>query len=200
MSALPERSPSSAPVAFDPQLAARVIADQRRYLPDSFESSAARISEWMENLKSSTAALATPFGELSLPRLNRYFPASHLQSVSVVVPPEMPVLPLAEFGFQGKLPDAFVGFTIGTTYLIGPGYLGREGIHFHELIHTVQWKILGAEAFVVAYAAGLSRHGYRNALLEDMAYELQSDFENYYSPVDAAARVKSYLERAYAGS
>ena len=35
-----------------------------------------------------------------------------------------------------------------------------ERLHFHELIHVVQWLTLGPERFLMAYADGLERFGY----------------------------------------
>ncbi len=33
----------------------------------------------------------------------------------------------------------------------------QEPLHFHELIHVVQWRLLGPERFLAAYADGLER-------------------------------------------
>ena len=51
-----------------------------------------------------------------------------------------------------------------------------EGLYFHELIHVVQWRVLGPERFLAAYADGLERFGYRDSPLEAMAYDAQTAF------------------------
>jgi hypothetical protein len=49
-------------------------------------------------------------------------------------------------------------------------------LHLHELIHVVQWKMLGAERFVAAYTDGLEHCGYRDSPLEAMTYDAQAIF------------------------
>lgn len=50
---------------------------------------------------------------------------------------------------------------------------------FHELVHAVQYEVLGAEAFIRRYVDGWAAGGfsYANIPLERMAYRLQADFE-----------------------
>ena len=50
---------------------------------------------------------------------------------------------------------------------------------FHELVHVVQYRVLGLERFVAAYVRGWAENGlyYEAIPLERMAYELQSRFE-----------------------
>jgi len=38
--------------------------------------------------------------------------------------------------------------------------VGRESLHFHELIHIVQWRVLGPEGFLAMHADGLTHFGY----------------------------------------
>ena len=47
----------------------------------------------------------------------------------------------------------------------------EEAIHFHELIHVIQWRLLGPEDFLKSYANGLDEFGYENSPLEKMAYD-----------------------------
>ena len=55
-------------------------------------------------------------------------------------------------------------------------YVADEGLYFHELMHVVQWRMLGPERFLAAYADGLEKFGYRNSPLEAMAYDAQAAF------------------------
>ena len=52
-----------------------------------------------------------------------------------------------------------------------------ESLHFHELVHVVQWDVLGPRNFLLLYATGLSEHVYRECPLEAMAYEHQRRFD-----------------------
>ena len=61
-------------------------------------------------------------------------------------------------------------------YYVRPAQLS-ESLHFHELVHVVQWKTLGIREFLLTYAIGLAQHGYLHSPLEALAYELQKRFE-----------------------
>jgi hypothetical protein len=65
----------------------------------------------------------------------------------------------------------------------------EEELHFHELIHVLQWHLLGPERFLALYADGLERFGYHNSPLEMMAYLAQQKFGRSKQPFDAEAFV-----------
>ena len=50
---------------------------------------------------------------------------------------------------------------------------------FHELVHVVQYEVLGVEEFTRRYVDGWAAGGfsYRDIPLERMAYRLQAEFE-----------------------
>jgi len=50
---------------------------------------------------------------------------------------------------------------------------------FHELVHVVQYRVLGLDRFVAEYLEGWARNGffYESIPLERMAYELQGRFD-----------------------
>jgi hypothetical protein len=62
------------------------------------------------------------------------------------------------------------------TYFLKRAGADDEGLHFHEMIHVVQWRLLGARQFAAMYADGLEAFGYRNSPLEKMAYDAQGSF------------------------
>jgi hypothetical protein len=82
---------------------------------------------------------------------------------------------LPEFAAQQQLP--FDGITFDDTYFLRKG-AERESLHFHQLVHVVQWQHLGFDKFLFAYGVGLAQFGYEASPLEKMAYDLQSEFEN----------------------
>ncbi len=55
-------------------------------------------------------------------------------------------------------------------------------LHFHELVHIVQWRLLGLERFLAVYADGLERFGWRDSPLEEMAYRLDGLFQRGGAP------------------
>lgn len=52
-----------------------------------------------------------------------------------------------------------------------------ESLHFHELVHTIQWHTLGVDRFILAYALGhLAGGGYENNPLEEIVHTLEGIF------------------------
>jgi hypothetical protein len=68
------------------------------------------------------------------------------------------------------------GITYKNTFFVSHLHQ-TESLHFHELVHVVQWETIGANDFLLAYGAGLMRFGYRDSPLEAMAYSLQAAFD-----------------------
>jgi hypothetical protein len=68
------------------------------------------------------------------------------------------------------------GITYLDTYFLNCKKAADEELHFHELIHVVQWRLLGPERFLKLYADGLERFGYEDSPLEKMAYSAQTKF------------------------
>lgn len=68
------------------------------------------------------------------------------------------------------------GITFGHMYFLHREH-AHEAIHFHELVHVVQWAALGAAAFLPTYAVGIAQHGYEASPFELAAFDLQAKFE-----------------------
>ena len=69
------------------------------------------------------------------------------------------------------------GITYLDTYFLLPGGADDESLHFHELVHVIQWRVLGPENFLLLYAADLAERGYSDSPLEAMAYGHQQRFD-----------------------
>jgi hypothetical protein len=70
----------------------------------------------------------------------------------------------------------FDGITYIDTIFLKPTDSNNENMHFHELVHVIQWRLLGPERFLFAYANGLECFGYRQSPLEAMAYDAETAF------------------------
>ena len=108
-----------------------------------------------------------------------YFSTDTLTSAKVVLVDRLPIPPLSTWGltrFADFERGNFDGITYLNTFFIRRGELGNEAIHFHELIHVVQWRILGPEQFLRSYSDDLERFGYRDSPLEVMAYDAEAAF------------------------
>lgn len=85
------------------------------------------------------------------------------------------------------------GITFKDTYFLHPDAAADESVHFHELVHVVQWQSLGPKAFLLSYAAGLLEHGYLDCPLERMAYDHQIRFDAVHRGYDVEAEVRAAL-------
>jgi hypothetical protein len=124
-------------------------------------------------------------------RLPLYFHLSLLHATNVVVTDNPPVPPLSvwglsEFAWIEARPRAV---TYQDTYFVETGATSSESLHFHELVHAIQWRVLGPEDFLLMYAAGLADRGYEDSPLETMAYEHQARFEAGGPPYSVEAEV-----------
>ena len=152
------------------------------------------IAGWIKQTLAEHASAARSVASLGFGRLAHYYDAPLLVSSLVVVVPRVPVPPLSAMGLDRfsdfEHMDA-AGITYLNTYFVRADQAHSESLHFHELVHVVQWRLLGPERFLALYAEGLERFGYRNSPLEVMAYQLQDQFEREPQPfsVEAACQV-----------
>jgi len=133
-------------------------------------------------------------------RLPDYFDAAFLSRVRCVAVERVPVPPLASMGlrlFAGVESKHYAGITYGDTYFVDRRYDRSESLHFHEMIHAVQWDCLGFDRFLLAYARGLLRYGYARSPLEVMAYDHQRRFETDPYPYPAEALVREELHARF---
>ena len=92
---------------------------------------------------------------------------------------KVPFPPLGRMGlpeFEQMENMYMAGITFKDTFFVNQLHQ-TESLHFHELIHVVQWERLGVDNFLLAYGVGLMQFGYQNSPLEQMAYSLQEDFD-----------------------
>ncbi len=158
------------------------------------------ILSWIQNTLAQHAAGARSIASLGFKRLPQYFPPELLAMAKVVYVREVPTPPLSAIGLE-KFANFETMNAAGITYL--DTFFSREEMrrneahHFHELIHVIQWQVLGPKSFVAAYADGLERVGYRASPLEVMAYTLESVFRHSPSPFDAVKIVKEQVQALY---
>jgi hypothetical protein len=149
-------------------------------LIQKFESALPIIRQWIDDLLNSYSSQSTSIFDLAFPTLPQLFPMDLLQKAKVVfVKGKIPYPPLSSIGFPDFAPlenMAFSGVTYKNTYFLNQAYR-QESLHFHELIHIIQWDSLGVDNFLRAYGVGLLEYGYQNSPLEQMAYLFQRKFE-----------------------
>ncbi len=157
------------------------------------------VRAWIDRTLAAHAAQACPVADFGFKRLGSYFSTALLASARAIPVAQVPAPPLASMGLTGF--DEFenldaAGITYLSSYFVRQGYARSESLHFHELVHVVQWQHLGPERFIMAYALGhLLSGGYRSNPLEEMAYGLQARFDANTPAFDLAAIVRPELDR-----
>lgn len=157
------------------------------------------VKVWIGRILAAHAAQARPVAGLGFPRLGSFFPATLLASAKAIPIAKVPAPPLASMGLTGF--DEFenldaAGITYLSSFFVRHGFERDESLHFHELVHVVQWQHLGPERFIMAYALGhLLSGGYRTNPLEEMAYGLQARFDRHAPPFNVATLVRPELDR-----
>ena len=82
------------------------------------------------------------------------------------------------------------GITYKDTYYLIQDQANNLRLNFHELVHVVQWGLLGASNFINRYIYEIQNYGYESAPLEKMAYFL----DHHYSSGGASLDVPSYVQ------
>jgi hypothetical protein len=163
-----------------------------------FEQALPKIHAWIEDLVDKHRGSATSPQAFGFTRLPNYFAQQTLAAARIVVVDTIPKPPLTALGLN-QFADFEVqeshGITYYDMYFVLRPLAKDEALHFHELIHTVQWRVLGAESFIRAYALGHVVSGsYRNNPFEKIAYELQARFEREFTPFAAEPLVLQHLQ------
>jgi hypothetical protein len=154
------------------------------------------IFDWIQRTLAHHASAARPVASFGFSRLSHYYGQDILSGAKVVVLPKVPMPPLSAMGLDRfsdfEQMDAG-GTTYLNTYFVRADEAHSESLHFHELVHVIQWRLLGPEKFLAVYADGLERFGYRNSPLEQMAYNFQARFDREAQPFDVAAACQSLI-------
>lgn len=108
-----------------------------------------------------------------------FYPTEFLENAFYVVIDEIPkpdFAALRAMGLGDFIDMKVSGISYKNTYYLLPTSVDNLRVHFHELVHVLQWQNLGALAFIERYMNEIKRFGYHNAPLEIMAYSLDTHF------------------------
>jgi hypothetical protein len=164
--------------------------------PEDIRTKLPLLLDWIRQTLATHRNRAQPVASLGFARLPRYFSPALLDSSRVVVVERLPVPPLTRLGLpQFAEMERFQlgGITYFDTFFVTAGETANEALHFHELVHVVQWSLLGPERFMLRYAEGLATHGYRDSPLEVMAYDLEERFKRSRVVFDAELEIARQL-------
>jgi hypothetical protein len=165
--------------------------------PQEFAAAYPKMLDWIHETLASYRKAARTVASMQFARLPLYFGNVLLQDAHYVPINRVPIPPLSTMGLKRF---AFVqgdsdGITYLNTYFLKRRHVSNEALHFHELIHVIQWQSLGPERFLKTYAEGLERFGYENSPLEKMAYEAEDLFKRGRPVFDAKRFVTAQLFR-----
>ena len=166
--------------------------------PEEFARLYPVVFAWIWQTLSEHARSAKTVASQAFKRLPFYFPQEVLDTTKFVSVPRVPVPPLSSMGltrFRDFERTDFDGITYLDTYFVKRTKVADEELHFHELIHVVQWRLLGPERFLKQYADGWERLGYRDSPLERMAFQAQDEFSHSNRAFDAQALVLRELRQ-----
>jgi hypothetical protein len=147
--------------------------------PEEFAKFYPPLIDWIRNTLAASAPVAQTVASRGFPRLPRYFTQQTLASAKVVLVDPLPIPPLSSMGlarFADFERGSFDGITYLDTFFLKPVAFNNEKMHFHELVHVIQWRLLGPDRFLFLYANGLECFGYRQSPLEAMAYDAEAAF------------------------
>nr|WP_298724692.1 hypothetical protein [uncultured Steroidobacter sp.] len=157
------------------------------------------IRRWIDTTVAEHRPVARPVTSLGFARLAHYFDSETLSRAYVVEVDVVPKPPLTALGlhrFSDFEQMNAAGITYGNVYFVARARAADESLHFHELVHTLQWHNLGADRFVLAYALGhLASGGYANNPFEEIAHELEEMFVRQPRLFRVEPIVSQHLER-----
>lgn len=144
-----------------------------------FHAALPQVRGWIDQFLEAHADHTRPVSALGFTRLPACYPRELLERTKVVSVDRVPFPPVEKFGLPEFAPMqqmVFDGITFKDTFFLQQGR-ASETLHFHELVHVVQWSRLGVDNFLLAYGLGLFSFWYAQSPLEQMAYTLQRSFE-----------------------
>jgi len=178
------------------------IHDGEATMPAYLREKLPLVEQWIDETIRLHEGQAVTVQSLQFPRLPVYFSDEELVRARVVVVEEVPVIPLSSLGltmFQGFEKASYKGITYRDTYFIDAVNARFEAVHFHEMVHVIQWRLLGSEKFLLAYAGGFLEHGYYGNPMERMAYEHQQRFLQDGPPYRVSAAIEEEIRSSVPG-
>jgi hypothetical protein len=162
----------------------------------------AQATAWIGELLERNRHAAESVASFGFKRLPEYFAKETLERARVVLLDALPKPPLAAWGlaamadFEAQEDD---GITFENVYFLRHSCAWDESLHLHELIHTIQWRVLGSEQFLLAYAQGhLASDGYAENPLERIAFDLQGRFQQSHVAFGVEPLVLEHLNKTVA--
>ena len=114
--------------------------------PEEFHTAYPRVQAWIWKTLTAHEKDAQPITSMRFVRLPLYFDHTLLETTKFIPIDRVPMPPLSAMGlgrFAAFEQGDFDGVTYLDRYFIKRRLVTEEAIHFHELIHVIQWRVLG---------------------------------------------------------
>jgi len=138
------------------------------------------IEEWIHQMNSSHKDVRRPCSVFEK-HFNGFYSPGFLKTAFFVVTDEIPKpdFPgLRDAGLADFIDMDVEGITYNDTYYVKKEAENELWLHFHELVHVLQWRVLAPQGFIERYIREIQDFGYDNAPLEKMAYDLDGHYQN----------------------
>ncbi len=137
---------------------------------------------WIDELLQKHKAERKPCTGLDK-KLTNHFPQDFLKRSYFVIIPDgnnIPTPPQNHFPIDCySVLESCEAITYKDTYFIRESVVSELDIHFHELIHVIQWHVLEPEAFILQYYFQATSYKSHDKLpLEEMAIDLTENFKD----------------------
>ena len=159
------------------------------------------IKQWIAITLEKHRLYAKPVVNFNFSNLPLYYSKRILNSAKIVMVDKIPIPPLSEMGL-GELENlknfengSYAGVTYIDTYFLLRNCTANESLHFHELVHIVQWECLGVDKFLLIYGAGILQYGYIDSPLEVMARKHEELFNQKTPSYDIENSVRKELDK-----
>lgn len=177
---------------------ARPDARPGEWLAEQFKSEAVL---WIRAERERNHRLAAPLSEQDRRALSPYFPQGVLGRARILVvegfdnPDFFSIFEESGEPYPVDLRKASAIALIDTVLIARAAYESslRDQLLFHELVHMMQYEVLGLEEYMEGYVEGWARNGhrYRGIPHEEQAFELATRFWSEAEPFSVEAEVRS---------
>lgn len=138
-----------------------------------------KIEEWIRRVNSDHKQTRHSCAVLK-DHFSGFYSPDFLETAFFVVTDEIPkpdFPELREAGLGNFIDMEVDGITYKDTYYVKRGTANELRLHFHELVHVIQWRELTPQGFIKRYIREIQVLGYNKAPLEKMAHALDEHYQ-----------------------
>lgn len=138
-----------------------------------------KIEQWIHQVNASHKEVRRSCSVLE-EHFKGFYSSDFLKKTFFVVADEIPKPKFPELRKEklGDFIDMDVGgITYNDTYYVKKSAANELRLHFHELVHMIQWRELTPQGFIERYIREIQDFGYNKAPLEEMAYALDQHYQ-----------------------